>query len=227
MGVDPIKILPNESSAAYQAFLAYQKAGPTRTILKTVKATSQAKTSCERWSRRFNWVERVKKHEEKIELDLQKQQHQAATKRGVNWAVRAQKLKEQEWEVANKLMDGGKKLLERLLDKQERKLTGSDVARLLEVASKLGRLSAGMATEQQAVAVASQNNAVGVDFNAALSKVYGGDKSGVEVSLRTSTGQSGERVCKQVNADGGKGVDEGVSGGGSGGSEIIDVEVEE
>jgi hypothetical protein len=199
MGADPLKILAQETTLAYHAFNVYLKMGPTRSISGLAKKIDKSEPTLDRWSAKFQWIERIKENDERIAIRERNNLELAAAKRGVNWAVRSQKLKEKEWDIANRLMDGGKILLERLLAKQERKLTGSDVARLLEVASKLGRLSAGMATEQTAIAVGTQNTHGGVDFSAALVKAYGGKEKGVEVVTRSTTGMSGEGSCVQVS----------------------------
>ena len=96
-------------------------------------------------------------------------------------------------------------LLERLLARQERKLTGSDVARLLEVASKLGRLSAGMATEQTTV-TGPENGPVRVEISAALAKVYGSDKNALEGQMRSISDASGEGSAPPEALPASKGV---------------------
>ena len=215
MAADPLKILRLETTLAYNAFNVYLKLGTNRSISQLALKINKSEPTLNRWSAKFKWIERIKENDERIAIRERNNLELAAAKRGVNWAVRAQKLKEKEWDIANRLMDGGKILLERLLAKQERKLTGSDVARLLEVASKLGRLSTGMATEQSAIAIGTTNGSVGVDFSAALVKAYGGDEKGVEGSMRSSTGPSGEGLCVQVSPS-----DDGCG-------EVIDVEASE
>lgn len=212
MGVDPLKFQKEETTKTYAAFTEYLKLGPTRTVAQLAKKLNQPLPTLERWCYKFKWHDRIKENDERLAVRERNNLELAAAKRGVNWAVRSQKLKEKEWDIANKLMDGGKLLLERLLNKQERKLTGSDVARLLEVASKLGRLSTGMATEQTAVAIGTQNTHGGVDFTTALVKAYGGKEKGVEVSTRSTTGLSGEGMCSQVTASD------------AGSADVIDVE---
>jgi hypothetical protein len=48
----------------------------------------------------------------------------------------------------------------------------SDIARILEVASKLGRLAAGMATDRTEV-TGEDGGPIRVELSAALSKIYG------------------------------------------------------
>lgn len=61
-----------------------------------------------------------------------------------NWPERNRELREEEWEAHKECLEAARRGL-RLV--RGRKFTVNEVARLLELASKLGRLATGMATD--------------------------------------------------------------------------------
>ena len=197
--------LPKETAKAFAAFKVYAELGPERSIAKTGERLGKNRVTLEEWSAKNDWIERAKAYDAGQAALEQAALAKAAAKRGVDWARRAQELRGAEGEMAKRLLEGGRVLLERLLARQERKLTGSDVARLLEVASKLGRLSAGMATEQTTI-TGPENGPVRVELSAALTKVYGSNKNGSEGLMRAISGPSCEGADPPEALPGPKGV---------------------
>lgn len=213
--------LENETDRKYSHFQEFVKLGPERTFTAVGRVLGMSAGYVSQTARKFNWIERARAYDHEIAQVEANELRKVARKRGVDWAVRAQKLREAEWEMAEKLLEGGKELLERLLSKQERKLTGSDVARLIEVASKIGRLSAGMATDHQAVA-GPDGGPVRVDFSAALARVYGEKENAVEGSKNCSTGISDDALDGKTASSDGKCPQ--VSPSATNSEQVIDVE---
>ena len=182
--------LKTETAKAFAAFKAYAELGPERSPRAAGKILGKSESLMSRWSARHNWIARAKAWDAMNAEREHRALAREAERRGVDWARRAQELREVEWDMARRLIEGGRVLLERLLARPERKLAGSDVARLLEVASKLGRLSAGMATEQTTT-TGPENGPVRVEISAALAKVYGSDKNGLEGQMRAISDASG------------------------------------
>jgi hypothetical protein len=61
------------------------------------------------------------------------------------WRDRSLELREEEWQAHKDCLDAARDALKRI---RGRKCTATDVTKLLDLASKLGRLATGMATEQ-------------------------------------------------------------------------------
>lgn len=59
----PSERQPNETAVAFEAFRTYLEMGPTRSTAKVARALSKSKTLMTRWSKRNNWVERVRAFE--------------------------------------------------------------------------------------------------------------------------------------------------------------------
>jgi uncharacterized membrane protein len=51
---------PGEGEEAYEAFSVYYKAGLKRSLRKTADAIGKSRAMCDRWSKRWNWVERAR-----------------------------------------------------------------------------------------------------------------------------------------------------------------------
>jgi hypothetical protein len=87
---------------------------------------------------------------------------------------RQEEHREDEWRLRCELIETAREALSRWRSKLERCGTLEGIARLLELASRLGRLSSGMATEKAEV-TGEVNGVVRVEveIEAALKKVYG------------------------------------------------------
>src|SRR5207237_5530921 len=92
-----------------------------------------------------------------------------------------QELREEEWEIHAECVRAGREALKRFHERGKGATLG-DVARMLELASKLGRLASGMATDRTEV-TGEDGGPVRVEFEAALKKVYGV----VDVESETAT----------------------------------------
>lgn len=51
---------PKETAVAFEAFRAYLEMGPSRSVAKVGQALGKSKTLIDRWSSRWDWVERVR-----------------------------------------------------------------------------------------------------------------------------------------------------------------------
>ena len=71
--------LPNETNKAYTAFVLYLQFGTERSLQKVADYLGKSKRNIEKWSQKFNWVERInafelERKEEAIENNI-KQHH--------------------------------------------------------------------------------------------------------------------------------------------------------
>ena len=96
----------------------------------------------------------------------------AQTARQEEWEHRSDELREQEWVMGQKLLEAGRDLLGRLVKNPKFDPTVTDVTHLLELASKLGRLSTGLETERAEVN-AQLDMSFRVELEASMKRVFG------------------------------------------------------
>lgn len=97
--------------------------------------------------------------------------------KAAGWEQRAQELRESEWDLHKRAIAAAKRGLEAYMERTKVYANLADIARMLEIASKLGRLATGLGTDgdrgkgEEAVPVR-------VEVNVALQKIYGGEGEG-------------------------------------------------
>lgn len=130
--------LPGESARAYRAFCVYRDLGPKRSVLKAIQAAGENVDSVGRWETwctQFRWVERAAAYDEWLD----RQQREA----------REEVLRD----MARRHAELAMLLLERVRARVEamkpEELDPGEVARWLEVAARLERLSRGAPTSQE------------------------------------------------------------------------------
>jgi hypothetical protein len=162
---------PRESLKAFAAFRAYLDFGPKRSLVAVGQKCRKSVSLLQRWSRRFDWAGRVAAHGAYLATVERQAAEAAATANGQDWAARQAAHREEEWRLRGELITAGRKVLERFKD-GSRGATLGDVARALELASKLGRMSSGLAT-----ATVEHTGEVDVKFRleieASIKKAYG------------------------------------------------------
>jgi hypothetical protein len=101
--------------------------------------------------------------------------------KAVDWVRRQENLKELEWSIAEKMLAKAKSLLE----DPSVKWTGGDIAKALDIASKLGRLATGMETDRKEV-TGKDGGPVRVEVDVAplIKRVYGAAPAGAIESGR-------------------------------------------
>jgi hypothetical protein len=172
--------LPKESEKAYAAFLAYLRMGPERSLVKLEKGIGSNVKQLEKWSRRFGWVERIGKytaHLAKVEADAA----EAFVKDGaVDWMRRQEEQRKAEWAARCKLLEIAQKAIQRWEDDPKRSESLANIARVLDLASKLGRLASGMATDRTEMKTEFEGQ-LDMDWELAIRKVYGPPAEVVDV----------------------------------------------
>ena len=162
--------MPREGAKPFAAFKVYLEMAGERS---TAKVASQLSKSCaliRRWAAKFDWHARALAFDgEKARIEVKAIEDEAAKKAG-EWSKRIQKLKETEWEMHEAAIAAARRGIDAYLSREKVYGNLSDIARILEVASKLGRLATGLGDEAQRSA--SELPAVRVEFNLALEKVY-------------------------------------------------------
>ena len=121
--------LPDESAKAYEAFCAYRDLGPSRSIPKAGEIVGKGKGTLEPWSSKYNWPERA--------AAWDAEQDRIARKAQLDEII---KMRKRHAEIAKRALE---KVSEALDNIETDRMNNSDIARLMEVSSKLERLSRG------------------------------------------------------------------------------------
>jgi hypothetical protein len=164
--------LPRESVKAFTAFRAYLDLGPERSLATVAAKLGRPKVMMEKWSRKYDWCGRVAAHAGYVAQVEREAIESLAREKAIEWHSVHEEQRIAEWKARCRLV----KLAERVIARWEgnEKKCGSleGIARLLELASKLGRLASGMPTETvEATAEVDVN--FRLEIEAAIKKVYG------------------------------------------------------
>lgn len=184
----PNERLANESNRAFAAFIEYLRLGPQRSLDAAAQSLHKSVGTLRKWSERHGWVARAAAYDElciRQELELQA----VLTKsKAVDWVRRQERLKEAEWEIAERCIEKAKELLAR----PDVKWSGGDIAKLLDVASKLARLSTGMETDRRELTGKDGGPVkVEVDVTPLIRRVYGAEvppPNGPVIDIQSSEG---------------------------------------
>lgn len=163
--------LPGESGVAYAAFKAYLELGDERSLTKVAAVVKKSIPLMNRWSARWKWKNRVQAWNNKIARDRLDVQRRAQEAKAAEWLEREQKLREDEWQAAERILGKIDQMLKLPVIKSEKQMeerTSEDgkltiihrtivnpakfdfgtAFRGLELASKLRRLATGMNTDK-------------------------------------------------------------------------------
>jgi len=88
------------------------------------------------------------------------------------WNARGEQLREQEWDTSQKLIRAAVILLERIRKRPGQEASFAEITRMLDLASRLGRLATGLETEKTEV-TGRVDVAFRLELASALKKVYG------------------------------------------------------
>jgi hypothetical protein len=173
-----------ESDKAYAAFGLYLSLGPERSTATVAKKLGKSAGLIERWCTRHGWPARVQAHAAHL-ATVEREATEALTRaKGAGWVRRQETHREEEWTLRGELIEAGRKVLEKFRD-GSRGATLGDVARALDLASKLGRLASGMATDKTEV-TGESGGPIRVELTAALNKIYGEPLPGEVVDVEVS-----------------------------------------
>ena len=163
---------PRESNKAFAAFKTYLELGPERSLAVVAEQHGKSKTMIERWSRRFDWPARVQAHAAHLALVERQAIESLAMEKAVDWSKVHEAVKVAEWQRHKKLIALADEMLARWEKNKAKCGTLEGIARVLELATKLGRLAAGMPTEVKEVNT-TMKATIDVDWEIAIRKAYG------------------------------------------------------
>jgi hypothetical protein len=163
---------PRESNKAFAAFKTYLELGAQRSLADVAEHHGKSKTMIERWSRRFDWPARVQAHSAYLALVERQAIESLAMEKAVDWSKVHEAVKIAEWQRHKKLIALADEMLARWEKNKAKCGTLEGIARVLELATKLGRLAAGMPTEVKEVNT-TLTATVDVEWEIAIRKAYG------------------------------------------------------
>jgi hypothetical protein len=171
---------PKESAKAFAAFSVYLSMGPERSLAAVGKRLGKSAGLIERWSRKLDWPGRVQAHATHMAVVEREATEVMARSKAAEWLKRAEDVREREWEMHEKCIDAARRALKAFMDREKVYANLADISRILEVASKLGRLAAGMATDKTEV-TGEDGGPIRVEFEAMLKKIYAEPAPAVDV----------------------------------------------
>jgi hypothetical protein len=162
----------NESAKAYDAFSAYANLGPQRSLAAVGKELGKSEGLIERWSRRYDWGTRVRAFDAHLATVKRTAEDEQLRAENTQWADRMREVRATEWSIHKDCVRAVLEALKRFLENARRGSTLGDIARLAEVASKLGRLATGMPTDRTEI-TGQDGGPIQLEVSEALNKIYG------------------------------------------------------
>ena len=168
----PFEQQAKESAKAFAAFTAYLGMGPERSLDAVRLKCGKCARLIQRWSSQWRWTERVGAHAAHLAVIEREAAEALARGKSAEWLKRQQELREREWAMHEKCIAAAERGLKAFMEREKVYANLADIARMLEVASKLGRLASGMATDKTELS-GEDGGPIRVELAAALNKIYG------------------------------------------------------
>jgi hypothetical protein len=167
----PFEQQPRESAKAFAAFSLYLSLGAERSTREVGKQLGKSEGLIERWAAKFDWRNRVAAHAAHLAVVEREAVEAAARGKAAEWESREQKLRETEWAMHEAAIAAAKKGLAAYMEKDKVYANLADIARMLEIASKLGRLATGLGTDGERRG-GDDLPGLRVEVTVALEKIY-------------------------------------------------------
>lgn len=168
----PFEQQPKESAKAFAAFTAYLSLGPERSLAAVGQRLGKSVALLERWSAHWRWSGRVQAFAAHLAAVEREAQEAMARVNAAEWLKRQAELRETEWQMHEKCIEAARRGLKAFMEREKVYANLADISRMLEVASKLGRLASGMATDKTEL-TGEDGRPLRVELSAALNKAYG------------------------------------------------------
>ena len=162
---------PRESAKAFAAFSLYLSQGAERSTREVGKQLGKSEGMIERWAAKFDWRSRVAAHATHLAVVEREAIEAVARGKAAEWESREQKLRETEWEMHERAIAAAKRGLDAYMEREKVYANLADIARMLEIASKLGRLATGL--DKSNGETADEPHTLRVEVTVALEKIYG------------------------------------------------------
>jgi hypothetical protein len=168
----PFEQQPKESAKAFEAFATYLNMGAERSLAAVGKKLGKSEGLIERWSAKFDWATRVQAQAAYVATVEREATEALATERAEERLKRQQAQLDEEWRNRDEALELARAAIGRWKANEKRCGSLEGIARLLELASKLGRLASGLATDKTEI-TGEDGGPIRLELEAALKKVYG------------------------------------------------------
>src|SRR5690349_18346029 len=165
----PFEQQPKESAKAFEAFSTYLNMGPERSLAAVGQRLGKSKALLERWSRKFDWPGRVQAQAAYLATVEREATEAVARGKAAEWLKRQQDVREREWQMHEKCIAAAERAFQAFMSREKVYANLADIARMLEVASKLGRLASGLATDKTEI-TGEDGGPIRIELEAALKK---------------------------------------------------------
>ena len=165
--------LPKESAKAFAAFSLYLNLGAERSLAAVAQKLSKSEQLLKRWSAKFDWPARVAAHAAHLAVVERGAIEATARGKAAEWEKRETQLRETEWSMHEAAIAAAKRGLAAYMDKDKVYANLADIARMLEIASKLGRLATGLDKSNGEQRDGDDLPGLRVEVTVALEKIYG------------------------------------------------------
>lgn len=122
-----------ESYKAFEAFTIFRDLGSNRSLQKVANELSKSLTLIRRWYTKWSWRDRVDAWDEELDRIAREKQEQERAEMAERHIKESLMLQQ--------------KIIERMQELRSKELTPNDIARWLDIAVKIERLSRGEPTE--------------------------------------------------------------------------------
>jgi hypothetical protein len=178
-----------ESAKAFAAFSEYVHMGPERSLAAVGQKLGKSKALLERWSAKYDWPGRVQAQAAYLATVEREATEALARGKSAEWLRRQQMLRETEWAMHERCIAAAQRAFDVFMSREKVYANLGDISRMLEVASKLGRLASGLATDKTEL-TGEDGGPIRLELEAALKKVYGAVVDVEEVQSPTPKVQS-------------------------------------
>ena len=162
---------PRESAKAFAAFSLYLSMGPERSLAAVARKLHKSVTILGRWSAKFGWPDRAAAHAAHLAMVEREAVEAVARSKAAEWEKRETQLRETEWAMHERAIAAAKRGLDAYMEKEKVYANLADIARMLEIASKLGRLATGL--DKSNGETSDEPLTMRVEVTVALEKIYG------------------------------------------------------
>ena len=169
----PFEQQARESARAFEAFSEYLKLGPERSLAAVAQKLSKSEQLLKRWSAKFDWPARVAAHAAHLAVVERGAIEATARGKAAEWEKRETQLRETEWSMHERAIAAAKRGLDAYMEREKVYANLADIARMLEIASKLGRLATGLDKSNGEQRDGGDLPTLRVEVTVALEKIYG------------------------------------------------------
>ena len=172
---------PGEAPADFLAFVAYLRLKGRRSHLAAAAQTGRSLGAIRRLSARHNWVARVTAFAARLADASQNAVDLLVRATSTRTAADCERLRAAEFQLAQRVLQESARWLKLASDPRRRDVSLGQVCRLMDLATKLGRLAAGMPTGDEPRRRPRREDVpgywTGPSAEAALEKIYGSPSS--------------------------------------------------